>query len=358
MLRLFLLLFITITRLNQIQSALLRTWDQKGAPRDIFIEGSLLSNKTLDGENAGIFFDKYSEDEEQISVIEDLPDVKNLWMYYIGQEIIVALRNLPKLEEIDISRNELVYVSTQMFSKVPLKRIWVNNNKIKIIENKSFGKEVNLVSLQCNKLDSIQIEWFQDPSKLDYLDLLGNDIKVLNPGIFKRFLNLNHIDLSFNNIHTIGDGAFQARNHYNLINLAYNQITNIDPDVFLRRIKIVKLDLRYNELTFLSKNLTDRLVVEHTPLIDGNPWQCLCYLNHIIKWVNWEKYGAGVSQPKDREGEPRCVNPTNPTGTCVEKVDKELIKYYKDNSSPPPNTKEKYCPCRRVGKNHDECFFV
>lgn len=85
-----------------------------------------------------------------------------------------------------------------------------------------------------------------------------------------------------------------------------------------------------------------RLHVVNAPQIDGNPWQCSCYYDHIIKWINWQGYGNITN--KDRPGEPRCVVGNGIfADQCIYTNDEESLQLFFKASSPPPETKKQYC---------------
>lgn len=358
--KMFVTLLISFLLVNRINCAFIRTWDEKNAVDDVFTNGSIIDNNVVSENTVGLYVDKYSYDDTQVNEIKNLPNLKNIWMYTIGQEEIVKLENLPNLLEIDLSKNELVYVSRSMFKDTPVKSVWLYNNKISAIEKRSFRSSVTLVSLYCNLLTTIKTEWFEDPSKITWLEFHGNKITHIKENTFKPFVNLKGINLVFNEIQTIGDGAFAATNIYDEIYLAYNKLKSLSPKIFPSgRVKIDNFDIRYNELTYLPIEFLNKTTIGSIHLIDGNPWSCACYLKHITKWINWESYGTGDYHPKDREGEPRCVSGKGTEkNTCIEKVDEEIISVYKENSSPVPNTRENYCPCRFNGKSWKECYHI
>lgn len=340
-----------------IEGALLKLWDSKSVGRDTYVEGSVINGDKISGETTGLFVDLYSTEEAQVETVENFPDIINIWMSSTGQSVPVTFKNMPKIFDIDMSKNKMTEITNTMFTSIPVVKLWLHKNHIKHIEDDSFGDNINIVSLFCNNIESFRHEWFKSPVKVTWLDLHSNDIKILEPDAFKPFTHLETINLAFNKIKTISDGSFSSRNIFKEINLAYNQLIDLNSKAFLAKVKITTFDIRFNRLTYLSKNVTSKLTIGETPLIDGNPWQCDCYLNHIIKWMHWNNYGEGQTHPKDREGEPRCVVPEGKNKTCVERNDRELIEYFVKNSSPPQNTKEKYCKCR-PDRSFNDCYFI
>lgn len=351
-------LIITLTFVIFGNCAFVRVWDAKGAPEDIFVENGEVNEETVPEGTVGLFVDKYSGGDTQITKISDLPNLKNIWMYANGQEFLVVLENLPNIIEADVSRNELSYVSKTMFSNVQVRSLWLNGNKIRTIENGAFGKNITSVSLYCNLLKMFKPEWFQNPSIVTWLELHGNKITHIKENAFKSFPNLKGINLVMNEIYSIGDGAFSGRNIYDEIYLAYNQLTELKPSIFTGRVRINNFDIRYNNLTFLSTEFLNNTSIGSIHLIDGNPWDCACYLNHITKWVRWDKYGQNVHHPKDRAGQPRCVSKKDDKYKCNEIVEEDLIYYYMDHSTPPINERGKYCSCRSSLKSWADCYHL
>lgn len=324
--------------------------------------GPIISDKNVKYDTTEVFIKNYDPDETQITRIENLPNLEWVGVIETSQKVTITFKNVPKFRRLAMTRNDINYVGAHQFSDTDLESIWIFGNKISVIEDGSFGRNIKVVSMYCNYIESFRPEWFVNPSIVTVLDLNGNRIKLIRKGAFKAFTSLKNIQLAHNLIMTIGSQAFASRNNFKNILLAHNNLRTIDSNLFHPDdLSFDYLDIRYNNLTFLPLELLNRLSVKKTPLIDGNPWQCSCYRHHILKWANWTTYGDDRFNPKDREDEPRCVSTIGSfANTCLEFVSEELITYFQENSSPPPTERNKYCECIRNAVNGVgdwECYF-
>jgi Leucine-rich repeat (LRR) protein len=133
--------------------------------------------------------DKFTFDgteEEKKSVIkfsfEQIPNLD-----YIPEEIFTEFPNLNKIE---ITSSKLPILKENLFDEKceKIEVLWLWNNEIKIIKRKAFFHLKNLVeiSLAGNKIQSLSENIFEANSKLEVVDLEENQIKALNPVMFKH----------------------------------------------------------------------------------------------------------------------------------------------------------------------------
>lgn len=319
----------------------------------IKITTSILNSNIYPDYIYSIVLDKYADNDNQVRVIENFPSVVSISMSEIGQKDKVRFRNLSKLETLNLNFNELKYISSDMISTIPVNYLWISNNKIKKIEEASFGHNIIKISLSCNELDYITANWFSNPQTVEILSISGNHIKFLPKDLFKNFKNLREINLEFNDISTIGPGVFTGRDYYLNINLGYNKIREFNSNIFIEDhlIGIVHLDLRYNKLSYIPKKITTKILVWNRTVLDGNPLQCSCYYEYIEQWA------AGVHKkrvPKDLTKEkkniPHCVMTYQ---ICKEVVDEESINYFEQNLIVPTKDRDKFCCYHDV----NNCFY-
>lgn len=313
----------------------------------------IFPNETIEQNIVHIKVFRYGMDQE-ILKIYNLPKLKNVYLNNTGQRTMTYFENVPMLEVIDFHDNEIELIMSHFFANTTATWIDLHNNQITFIENYSFGNDVSYLDLECNKLNEFSPNWFKNPNQLITLSLAGNYIEHIEKYSFENFTNLHRIFMSLNKIKTIESNAFSARTVFNGIYLSYNNLTELNPDIFQdKKIKISYFDIRHNNISFLSKSLINKLNFVYFPYIDGNPFQCPCYLDYIngtIKSVNIDEVY------KDERNEPRCVKSLGPfPNTCIESVDYELINYYRIHRTPVDNNRDKYCSCLKKS-NYSHCL--
>lgn len=287
----------------------------------------------------------------QIDYVGDFPSVTELKITRVRQKFIPRFNNLSKIHTIDLDINDILVVSYGLFTSVPVRKISLNNNKISVIEEGSFGIFVSELHLKCNKITKFKTGWFQNPSNINTINLEGNKIEFLEHNTFSNFPNLEIILLSYNGLYAIGDGVFSNRNKFNVISLGFNNLTELQPSLFKEgNVTIRDLRIPYNKLTFLSQEFLSKVQTYWKAWIDGNPWQCACYYYQILRWMTWKEYGEW-SRFRDREGEPRCIVAKNDNSNkCIERVNYDLIHEFSDFAAPPPRNRDQFCECVEEGK--------
>lgn len=312
------------------------------------ITSKIIDPQIIDPLTIGIYKVIYGENRDEIIQVSDLQLLQNFHLRNAKQQFIPQFKNLPKLNYLSLEHNEIIFVSKDRFSTMPLVYIDLKFNNILRIEDGSFGVNVKHVYLSCNMLNKIEPTWFLNPAKLEVLDLDANNIQYIENDTLKNFVKLDYIYLMHNGLHTIGDGAFAHKNFISEMWLAFNHLTRLPNTVFRPgQITMEILDLSYNKLSYLPFTLMQRLNVSKAPHIDGNPWKCPCYYDYILKWINWDSYGV-LTDP-DRPNEPRCVVSKGFFKRhCTSAVDHEAITYFLRNSSPPPEDRSKYCRSKKV----------
>lgn len=314
------------------------------------ISSKVVSGQNVPGTTVGISRVWY-RDREEIRWVKDLPMLRYVKIESAGQEFVPKFRNVPKLESVFLEKNEITYVSDEHFGSTTLVYAFLRFNIIRAISEGTFGERVKHVYLSCNNLTRFDSEWFQNPARLEVLDLDANNIRHIEEGALEKFIKLDYIYLMHNGLLTIGDRAFSHRNFISEMWLAFNHLTAFPETIFKdTNVTIELLDISFNKLTYLPRKLMENLKVLSTPHIDGNPWQCPCYYPEIITWINWETYGKLID--RDRPREPRCVvSKGRFRNTCVDQIDIEAIRFFLTNSSPPPEDRASYCHQKMVRVN-------
>jgi Leucine-rich repeat (LRR) protein len=137
-------------------------------------------------------------DEEKLEVtkfsFEHIPKID-----YIPLEIFTVF---PSLNEIEIEFSKIPILKENLFTVEceKIEMLHLNWNDIEIIERKAFYHLKNLVEIKLyeNKIESIPENIFQTNLKLEIVYFQNNQIKALNPVIFKHLKYLREVDFSSN----------------------------------------------------------------------------------------------------------------------------------------------------------------
>lgn len=153
--------------------------------------------------------------------------------------------NFPKIENLSslitsIKCGTCWKISNTTFTTSKLPSIVISGNNVTTIEDKSFGRELERLSIQNNHLSKFSSKWFDAPENLKILDLSHN-LLTCPP----QFQSLEFIDLSFNRIQEVTKTSFFPSLKTILLN--NNQINYIEQKSFATHL--MALDLSRNILT-------------------------------------------------------------------------------------------------------------
>lgn len=305
-----------------------------------------ITEDVLESDRPFIKISGYNQVNYNRLVLSHLRSVQAVYIIKAGLYIPPRFINLQNLYEVFIKGNSFSTLTKDIFENCHLITfLTLSNNRISAVETKSFSPTIAYLDLKCNELREIKEEWFEKPSIIRTLHLSGNFIEKIQENQFKNFIQLDTLDLSYNRIHQIGSRAFGNHNNFNTLYLSYNNLKKLPEDLFDNdHVSIESLRIDFNNLSYIPLSWNKTVEVLDTPYIDGNPWQCTCYLNYIIKWIPWRSYGTYV--PRDRKGEPRCVAVGGIfKDQCVEIVSEHLLETFAGEVSPPPENREKQCEC-------------
>lgn len=266
--------------------------------------------------------------ELSIKSINNFKTLKEVNLFNRNLKYVPKFYDLPNIQQISLSLNEIEVIHEGDFSEVPVHHIMLSRNKIYQIEDGSFGENVGYVSLTCNVLTNISPKWFNNPAALKSITLDANNISSLPENLFRNFTSLTFISLRQNKLATIGAGAFTGTTSFIELTLSYNRLYEIPSNAFLpANITIDTLDIEYNRISFLHDAFLDKLTVEKIRTW-ANPWQCPCKTK-IEKW--FQKQGKNNRDGLKRERDPVCVYALSFANTCVQYVDPELyIEFLKN----------------------------
>lgn len=121
-----------------------------------------------------------------------------------------------------------------------------------------------------------------------HLDLSGNHLTLLPPGMFSYLPNLQRLFLANNSLVAVYSGTFSGMNRLELLNMTHNAFRSFGDDA----------------LQELEKLENARII------LGNNPYICSCEIRNFVTWLNKTKAQIDVDAVK-------CTSPGGLTGTRV-----------------------------------------
>lgn len=161
-----------------------------------------------------------------------------------------SFRGLDSLTELYLSKNEIPTVKSVFNKLKSLKILTLNSNKINSIEKGDLNIPSLLqLELSKNMLSEIKTEVFSQLNNLIILDLSYNPIDTLKPGSLKGLQKLENINLSGCKLTEIEKQTFKGLNNLKTINLSENKLTVLHTGMFSAIPELRKLNVSSNSIT-------------------------------------------------------------------------------------------------------------
>ena len=222
----------------------------------------------------------------------------NLWSLPSG-----VLCDLPKLREVNFSRNHLLDVSdlslsgadgcqailvvldlshnyitslkTEDLNHAPaLLMLNLNNNQISILGDSALSglKSLQVLNLANNQLAAIPPLLFNSSQELQKLSLQNNSLTLLPPGVFTGLNNLAALNLSKNAIssHLLSEDTFSGLDSLQILDLSHNQLLKIEGSAFQHLKQLQILHLHHNKIHTVSANSFLRQASLKTLILSNN----------------------------------------------------------------------------------------
>ena len=120
--------------------------------------------------------------------------------------------------------------------------------------------DTKLVDLRYNNIQDIEIGTFSNLSQCAKLNMAGNSLTLIRPGMFQGLQSLKELDLRSNTIGDIEPGSFLPLKQCKNIWLSGNQLTCLRAGIFKGLDTLDVLDLYSNEISVIEPG-----TFSHTP---------------------------------------------------------------------------------------------
>merc|ERR1719361_1230459 len=171
-------------------------------------------------------------------------------------------RSLTALLTLDLSDNHIRVVPLDTFHHMNrLEKLFLQDNEINAFHTGTFHSQANsklqVLDLSFNHIKKIEYDMFRFES-LELLHLDDNRIRMLESRSFVEMRNLKCLTLEGNKISNLEDETFQNLHSLRWLNLAYNSLTNLNFDAFdyVGSLSFTSLDISNNKIENLTANKT------------------------------------------------------------------------------------------------------
>ncbi|XP_022098818.1 uncharacterized protein LOC110983669 isoform X2 [Acanthaster planci] len=133
----------------------------------------------------------------------------------------------------------------------------ISGNYIEALEPGMFHQQRNLFSLSVanNKLHNLEPGTFEGLQWLHQLDLSGNPLVQIQRGAFNYLQTLPFLDLHGLEIKNIYAGTFDGLDSLKGLNLSHNNLLELESGTFDNLVQVTLLDISNNDLTVFHKDL-------------------------------------------------------------------------------------------------------
>lgn len=199
-----------------------------------------------------------------LTTITPFPDDIKIRTLELSDNLLTNIKRdyfatLKYLLDIDLSLNFITHVDPEAFLDNPgLITINLNANPIQPVEGPFLvARSLLYLYMQECTLSKINSQFFSNLTTLNKLDLSGNPLRVIEPGVFDPLTSLEYLMMNRCNLTYISPSAFDNLNHLKTLELSQNNLKgHIDWTLVLGNLgKLDTLDLRRSGINNLPDNV-------------------------------------------------------------------------------------------------------
>ncbi|XP_034729603.1 trophoblast glycoprotein-like [Etheostoma cragini] len=192
-------------------------------------------------------------------------------IHWIGPHSFTELENVTN---IILSNNRITEMASHSFSAfISLRFLDLSENQLALIHPQALSipgsplQELNLSRALHNFTAltdlTTALRWGGLRGLLR-LDLSGNQLSLLHPGMFSHLPDLQQLFLANNSLMAVNSGSFSGINHLEMLDLTHNAFTTFREDTLQELKKLGNIRI----------------------LLGDNPYTCSCEISNFVAWLN------------------------------------------------------------------------
>ena len=169
-------------------------------------------------------------------------------------------RGLDRLRIINLEYNRLSCLHPNIFANlVRVEEIDLSNNDLKAVDKDLF------------RICHDEYCVIQPFNQLQHLDLSSNQIETLHPQLFSKLAKLEYLSLANNLLKSLEPPVFHELVSLSFLYLQYNQLSTFNTTLFSNLFELEWISLNNNQITETPKELFANLTLLNKPILHNNP---------------------------------------------------------------------------------------
>ncbi|KAM7313857.1 hypothetical protein ISCGN_003645 [Ixodes scapularis] len=207
-----------------------------------------------------------------------------------------AFKGLVSLHSLDLSHNKLNKLENKthglLDDLLSLETVNVSHNEVAFVTDKTFPKspyipyKLKRVNLSHNFLSVLTNSFDDGLGKVELLDLKHNLINEIYPNVLKNLSSLQFLDMSHNDLRHVANGALVLPENVKWVDFSRNKIFSADMRDLLASQDLEHLDLRFNNVSRFEEEFVSRIKKGLRLFYEGNPLNCDCHVKYLRQWLS------------------------------------------------------------------------
>lgn len=191
----------------------------------------------------------------------------------------------PRLKTLDLSYNQITKIDANL-QLDHLETLDLSHNAVKDLEFLHGLPKLRRLDVSYNQLTELGNNTFIRSTKLNWLRINSNPIKILSSGLFKRNEMIGFLSLSNLEVDTLPPRLLDPMTRLQQLEVRDNHQLDLLRDEIFHYLgnSLRHLDLANNSLTTLPRSLR-QLDALRSLNLDGNPFRCDCQLFWFANWL-------------------------------------------------------------------------